>query len=175
MHNESDEYIISRIVVFDDHKAYRILIERHQGGIRNLLSKLTNFNEEITNDLFQEVLIKMYASLKSFKGNSSLSSWVYRITYNVFIDDYNKNKRRKELIDNLDVKSKLSSGENTEKKIDAEILVSYLKPEEKIAIQLSYLEGYTHKEISKILDCPIGTVKSYIKRGKERIKKNLKS
>lgn len=65
---------------------------------------------------------------------------------------------------------------NTEElKLDVERMISILRPEEKIAIQLSYVQGFSHKEISMVLDCPLGTVKSLIKRGKERIARQFKN
>ncbi len=174
MSEATDEFLISRIVVFNDHKSFKILLERYHGPMRNLLMKLTNFDEEMTNDLLQEVGIRIYTGLKSFKGKSSLNSWIYRIAYNVFISEHSKRQRRGNQIEVLSKSVDVTSITQSEQNIDLNILISFLKPEEKLAIQMSYIEGYSHKEIAEILQCPLGTVKSHIKRGKERIRRQLK-
>lgn len=61
--------------------------------------------------------------------------------------------------------------------IDAELdfqqVISILRPEEKVAIQLAYVKGMTHAQVAEVLDCPLGTVKTLINRGKDRIRKYL--
>ena len=177
MSKTSDEYLISKIILYDDHQAFRELIGRHQNDIRNLLLKLVNFNDRDLDDLAQETIIRIYKYLKTFKGQSSFKTWLYTITYRVFIDANKKGKKYRQL-KNEEEKVSLQKKEAYSKidsKIDAEITISCLRPEEKVAIQLSYLQGFSHKEIAEILDCPIGTVKSHINRGKQRIRKFYKA
>jgi len=177
MSEVSDEYLISQIILFDDHKSFEILVGRYQNEIRNLLLKLVNFNTRELDDLSQEVVIRIYKYLKTFKATSSFRTWTYTITYRVFIDAQKKKNKYNQL--KIDSKKILEHSSNIqpklESKMDAEIVISCLRPEEKVAIQLSYLRGLSHKDIAEILDCPIGTVKSHINRGKERIRKLYKS
>lgn len=113
----------------------------------------------------------MYKHLKSFKGECSLSTWCYKVAYRVFLDAQKKKKKQQKLkeIRKNEIKHPLSVGSNIDQILDAEKVISCLRPEEKTAIQLSYIQGFSHKEISLIMDCPIGTVKSHISRGKKRI------
>jgi len=173
----TDEHLIAQIILYDDHKSFEELIGRHQNDIRNLLLKLVNFNNGDVDDLSQEAFIRVYKYLKTFKGDASFKTWIYTITYRVFIDAQKKNnkyyqlKSEKKIINGRPIKVQ----PRMDSKMDAEIIISCLRPEEKVAIQLSYLQGFTHKDIAAILECPIGTVKSHINRGKERIRKLYKT
>ena len=175
MSNQSEEYLISRIILYDDHKAFEQLMKIHQNGLRNMLLKLVDFKQAELDDLTQESFIKIYKNLKSFKGESAFSTWVYQIAYRSFLDSTKKNKRYQTLKDQS--ASQAYQTTNTpaqqDNRMDAERMISCLKPEEKAAIQLSYIQGFSHKDIAQILDCPLGTVKSLIKRGKERIQKKF--
>jgi len=177
MSKDSEEYLISQVILFDDHLAFKELIGRHQSDIRNLLLKLINFNESELDDLTQETIIRIYKYIKTFKGASSFKTWIYKITYRVFIDAQKKRKKYHELKSKKEqVDGKYTNAHpKMDSKMDAEIIIACLRPEEKVAIQLSYLKGFSHKDIAKILDCPIGTVKSHISRGKERIRRVYKS
>lgn len=146
----------------------------HQSGIKNLLLKLLSFNEHELDDLFQETCIKVYRSLKDFRSEASFSTWLYRITYHTFLSNQKKRNTYQSHVQRLSSTSVERPVRSQDFRLDAEKMIAILRPEEKVAIQLSYIEGFTHKDIASILDCPIGTVKTHIKRGKERIAKSFR-
>lgn len=173
MQQKKDADLISRIIVYDDHRAFQQLIERYQKEVRNLLLKLTGFNEQEVDDLAQETFIRVYKYLKTYKANAGFSTWLYRIAYNVYLEAQRKQAKKQ----SVESESALTSNYNPEaqlnSKMDAKTVLKVLKPEEQVAIQLAYIEGMSHADIAKVLDCPLGTVKTHIKRGKERIRKYL--
>ena len=134
----------------------------------SLLIKLTNGDKALADDLSQEVFIRAYKYLKSYKATARFSTWLYRISYNVFID-YTKTIKKTEDIDKLDFIS--DSDVDVGSGIDIQNALKILKENEKVAILLHYDKGYSHTEIAKILDTPLGTVKTNILRAKEKLKK----
>ncbi len=173
MESHEENFLISRVILYDDHKAFEELLKFHHNGIKNLLLKLLNFNEAELDDLFQETSTKIYRHLKKFRGDSAFSTWVYKITYTTFLN-YSKSKKRvKTATEKMEFEVVQKTESKHDAKMDVEKMISILRPEEKLAIQLAYIQGMSHKDIATVLDCPLGTVKSLIKRGKERIAKSF--
>ena len=114
--------------------------------------------------------------MDSFRRESRFSTWLYRIAYNCFLQDRRKNrsyKNRKnsykQTLDNpADTQSNLMS-------LELERAMAFLSDPERTAITFCYFLGLTHQEASGILDCPIGTVKTNILRGKEKLRQRLSS
>lgn len=175
MTRQEEHMLISKVILYDDHKAFEKLLETHQNGIKNLLLKLLNFNNADLDDLFQETCTKIYKSIKQFKGTSSFATWSYRIAYNNFLNAHKRKKRFQTIKEILPKKKSIRTDFQNDMKMDMESMIAILRPQEKAAIQLSYIQGFSHKDIADILDCPIGSVKSLIKRGKERIATNFKN
>jgi len=164
----SDMRLIALVLLNDDHKAFGKLVGKYQSDVRGLLIKLTNGDKALADDLSQEVFIRAYKYLKSYKATARFSTWLYRISYNVFID-YTKTIKKTEDIDKLDFIS--DSDVDVGSGIDIQNALKILKENEKVAILLHYDKGYSHTEIAKILDTPLGTVKTNILRAKEKLKK----
>ncbi len=175
MTKQEEHMLLSKVLLYDDHKAFEQLLKAHQNGIKNLLLKLLDFNDGEVDDLFQETCAKIYKSIKQFKGTSSFATWSYRIAYNNFLNAHKRKKRFQMMKELLPTKKSPRTDYQNDKKMDIERMILILKPKEKVAIQLSYIQGFSHKDIATILDCPIGSVKSLIKRGKERIATNFKN
>ena len=173
MERQEEYNLISKVILYDDHHAFEALMEVHQNGIKNLLLKLLNFNERELDDLFQDTCTKIYRHMKSFKGASSFATWAYRIAYNTFLNAHQRQNRFQTLKDKLTFKKAQHTIAQQDRQMDIEKMIAILRPEEKAAIQLAYIQGFSHKDVAEILDCPVGTVKSYIKRGKERIAKTF--
>jgi RNA polymerase sigma-70 factor (ECF subfamily) len=131
---------------------------------------LTNGDADLINDLSQEVFIKVFRNLKGFKGNAKFSTWLYRISINVYYD-YKKSLRRNSQIENDIAVSEIESVDN---KIDINKALQSLSEKERIVILLNYEQGFSHNEIHKIMKLPLGTVKSLILRGKSKLKKYYK-
>lgn len=172
-----------------DIKSFELLIEGYQKKVFNIAYRIVN-NYEDANDLAQEVFIRVYKSIGSFKEQASFSTWIYRITTNVCMDELRKRKNRnvvsldEELkIDDGEIKRQVESNEPTPeetveknelKKIVNEA-ISSLAEEHRIAIVLRDIQGFSYEEIAKFTNCPEGTVKSRINRARRSLKEILKS
>jgi RNA polymerase sigma-70 factor, ECF subfamily len=163
----NDISLIGKIVLYNDHKAFGSLIDKYQSEVRGIVFKMTNGDKALADDLSQEVFIRVYKHLKSFKATAKFSTWLYRITINVLYD-YQKSKKYKNL---PAIEKILNETESIENRIDINNALKILSDHEKIAIILYYEKGFSHREIKKIMNLPIGTVKTNILRGKVKLKK----
>lgn len=164
----SDMNLIAMVILNNDHKAYGKLVTKYQSDVRSLLKKLTNGDKALADDLAQDVFIRAYKYLKSYKATANFSTWLYRISYNVFIDNC---KSKKQTFDIEDYDFIPEVNEDVSSTIDLQNALKVLKQNEKIIILLHYEKGFSHSEIARILKMPLGTVKTNILRAKEKLKK----
>ncbi len=164
----SDLSLITLVVINNDHKAYGKLVTKYQSEVRGLLIKLTNGNKALADDLAQEVFIRAYKYLKTYKAAATFSTWLYRIAYNVFIDNLNSS-RHSESLENYDHSD--DNIKDIDTIIDIQNALKILNNNEKISILLHYEKDYSHSEIAKIMEMPLGTVKTNILKAKEKLQK----
>jgi len=162
----SDLGLISLVVINDDHKAYGKLVTKYQSEVRGLLIKLTNGDTFLADDLAQEVFIRAYKYLRTFRATASFSTWLYRIAYNVFMDSC-KSSRKSESIENYDFPDE--GEKDIDAKIDIQNALQVLNKNEKTIVILHYEKGFSHSQIAKIMNIPLGTVKTNIFRAKEKL------
>jgi len=166
--NLSDKSLIVLVLLNDDHKAYEKIVLKYQSDVRGLFVKLTNGDKALADDLAQDTFIRAYKYLKTYKATASFSTWLYRISYNVFID-HTKSIKKTDDIDGYDCISEDDKDVGSE--IDMQNAMKVLNENEKAAILLHYDKGYSHNEIASIMQIPLGTVKTHILRAKEKLKK----
>lgn len=177
----NEKEIIKEILNGDIEK-FSYFIKECENEIYNLCYSIVR-NKDDALDLTQEAFFLAYKNLKNFKGNSSFSTWIYRIAYNLSI---NFLKRKGQIIsisekdDNEiefqieDVKS--SVWEEIEKEERIKIVndcLNKLKEFDRLIIELREVNNLTYEEMSQILSLPIGTIKSRLFRARERLKKEI--
>lgn len=167
-HDETD--LIRRIVLYDDHRAFGSLVDHYQEEVRNLFFKMTNCDRTLTDDLSQEVFIRVYKHIKRFREQSKFSTWLYRIAVNVLYDHRKQLKQPQEITTDVST----NETETLQNKIDINNALKILNVRERTAIILHYEKGFPHSEITKIMKLPLGTVKTHILRGKEKLKEYFK-
>ena len=170
MNNKAEDLLwIAQVVVRDDRRAFDRLVCKYQSPLRRFLLNLTLGDSALSDDLAQETFIKAYLNIRSFQGVSAFSTWLYRIAYNIYYDSVRSNKRYEDLNEPEIDKKKSVSIEFSAEKSDIYTALQLLRKEEKAAILLCYMEEMTHKEIAGIMKLPLGTVKTHILKGKEKI------
>jgi RNA polymerase sigma-70 factor (ECF subfamily) len=168
----TDEELVNH-VQNGDKEAFSRLIDRYQGKVFRTVVSLVGSHPD-AEDLTQEVFLRAYKSIKSFRLQSSFSTWLYRISANMS-KNFNIRRRVVSFI-TLDWKlgTILSVGdENKEVQETADSLLQCLqKIDEKYrqVLVLKEIEGIDYKEISKIMGLEIGTVKSRLSRAKEKLR-----
>ena len=170
-----------------DRDAFNILVQTYQRQVINLAYGMLSNTEDAT-DAAQEVFIKVYRNIDRFEGKSSLSTWIYRITSNVCKDFLRKRTRTIQSVsiyesseddDDRPMEIKDSSPtpqehmEITETQREVRKALDELPEEYKSVIVMYDLEGLSYDEISNVLQCPVGTIKSRLNRARKALKKNL--
>ena len=182
-HEVTDAQLIARCIVGDDRHAFAELVKRHQSGVRACLRKLTAGNHALADDLAQDTFVLAWRNLKSFRQEARFSTWLYRIATNCWLAQ--ARKRREELLGDRDAEL----GEDAEEapgsahaadparastmKIDLERAMARLSDAERAAIVQCYHNDLSHEEAAYVLGCPVGTVKTHILRGKQKLKAAL--
>ncbi|MFC0179462.1 RNA polymerase sigma factor RpoE [Thorsellia kenyensis] len=176
----TDQMLVEK-VQSGDQQAFNLLVIRYQSKIANVVAKFVPPSD--IGDVAQEVFIKAYRSLHSFRGDSAFYTWLYRVAVNVAKNHLTAQSRT---IDSMDIDSDdasfLESNEhmhaidNPENIIISEQLhkvvfaaIESLPDDLKIAIVLRELEGLSYDEIAEKMNCPVGTVRSRIFRAREHI------
>ncbi len=171
MTNLEDVVLIGKVLVLGDKRSFDQLVLRHQSPVRRFLLHLTNGDEALADDLAQETFIKAYLHLHNFKGISKFSTWLYRISYNLFYDYQRSNKEYlneelEEAAFNIEVKPDT----NKELSNDLELALSTLKAEERAVMLLFYMEELSVDAISNVMLLPANTVKSHLHRSRNKMK-----
>jgi len=174
--SKSDDLLwVTRVTLLGDKSAFDQLTRKYQSSIRRFFLNLTMGDSPLSDDLAQETFIKAYLNLNSFQGLSGFSTWLYRIAYNVHYDHVRARKITSDINESeINQMHQLNNSFSAEK-MDIHQALQILRREEKTAILLFYMEDRTHKEIAKIMRCPLGTVKTYILKGKEKLGTHLKN
>ena len=169
----SDISLVTQVAVFRNKKAFDQLVRKYQSPVRRFFLNQTLGDSQLSDDLAQETFIKAYVNITKFRGMSSFSTWLMRIAYNVFYDDV-RSRRQTDAIDtSMAVRQKSAPGDNN-LKMDIYAALALLKPDERTCITLQLIEGYPIDQISKITGIPDNTVKSHLRRGKEKMANYLK-
>jgi RNA polymerase sigma-70 factor, ECF subfamily len=171
MDNAGDLLLVSQVVLFNQKKSFDKLVKKYQSQIRRFFLNMTLGDKELSDDLSQETFIKAYLNIASFKGAARFSTWLFRIAYNVFYDHTRSKKMSKFVNEDIGelFNSNADNSRNLNLGMDIKEALKILRYEERTAIVLSYMEEHSHKRIALIMKCPVGTVKTHILRGKEKL------
>lgn len=155
-----------------DRAALEILLRRHYDLIHAVCRRITGTSVD-ADDAAQETLVKIVRSLDRFDGRSAFSTWAYRIATNTALDELRRRRRRPhlELVEDRPV-----SEPGIEMLGDAlaiDTALGELADEQRVPIVLRDVVGMDYAEIAAVLDLPVGTVKSRIARGRERLSAHL--
>lgn len=163
-----DNILIARIISNGDQYAFAILVKKHQGAIRQFLRRLTAGEQATADDIAQEAFLKIYQKIDTFLGQSSFSTWAHKVAYNCFLK-YKQKVYHQYEIDGFDFSILEAEIEDIEKDLIIERLMNCLDIAERTCVTLSVSAGMSHQEISTITKFPLGTVKSHINRGKQKL------
>ena len=184
---EIDRQLVAR-AQRGDKRAFELLVEKYQRKLARLLSRFIRDPAEVE-DVTQEAFIKAYRALPGFRGDSAFYTWLYRIGINtaknylmamgrraptsteVEADEAEGFEEGEQLRDINTPESVLLSNEIAE---TVNSTIEKLPEELRTAIQLREIEGMSYEEIAKVMDCPIGTVRSRIFRAREAIAEQLR-
>ena len=178
--NKSIDLSLVKRVKAGDYQAYDLLVLKYQSRLISTAFKYVK-DTQIAEDITQESLIKSFKSINSFREDSSFYTWVYRITVNTAKNFLISKKRKDELLQtdlseegSIDIET--VNTDSPDEIFDASELqgiithiINQLEEETKTALTLREFEGLSYEQIAEVVNCPVGTVRSRIFRGREVI------
>jgi RNA polymerase sigma-70 factor, ECF subfamily len=182
-----EELVLVKRARQGDLSAYDELVRRYQERIYATVYHMTA-NHEDANDLAQEAFIKGFQALKSFKGGSSFYTWVYRIAVNKTINFLKQRKNKTQLsLDDLDFNAEhdpdlvaLISDKTPRREVNLaelqeklNVAMQKLSEPHRLVVTLHDVQGLSHEEIAKIMDCNIGTVRSRLFYARQQLQAYL--
>ena len=179
----NEELLISRAAK-GDAAAFNELLGLHEKKMYAVCLRMCG-NHEDAQDCLQEAMLRVYRAISGFKGQSSFSTWLYRVTMNTCLDELRrrKNKQTTSLDGLLDAGWSPSDDLDTpehhaiasEKRREIQKTISELPEDMRSAVVLRDIHGFSYDEISGILGANVGTIKSRISRGREKLREKFLS
>lgn len=178
IHSLTDEALVEAIVKTNDTMLFEVLYDRYSRMVYNKCYGFANGIDE-AKDLTQDVFLRVFVKLASFKGKSKFSTWLYAFTYNHCVNYVTRNTAKK--FEKKSISSDLIDIENIGEEIDStrdfenmrveqlKIVMELISPDEKMIILLKYQDNLSIKEISEALEIGESAVKMRLKRSKEKL------
>jgi RNA polymerase sigma-70 factor (ECF subfamily) len=153
-----------------DRDAFAELVRRRQSGIRNLMKRCCN-DSTLADDLAQQVFLQVWQKIHTLKQAGAFGAWLKRLAVSVWLQYLRKKDalRDAEALADLDY----LHHESTSMGMDLDQALASLSNPVRLCIVLSYHEGLSHREIAELTALPLGTVKSHINRGTQRLQQLL--
>ena len=176
VHNLSDEDLVEAIVKTNNTMLFEVLYDRFSMMVYNKCYGFANGEDE-AKDLTQDVFLRVFVKLASFKGNSKFSTWLYAFTYNHCVNYVTRNTAKK--IEKQSISSDYI--ENIGEEVDSALefqnmkveqlkkVMELISPDEKMILLLKYQDNLSIKELSEALDLGESAVKMRLKRAKEKL------
>jgi RNA polymerase sigma-70 factor (ECF subfamily) len=153
-----------------DRHAFEELVRRRQSGIRNLMRRCCN-DSTLADDLAQQVFLQVWQKIHTLKQAAAFGGWLKRLAVSVWL----QHLRKKDALTDAEAltDSDTLQHESTSMSLDLDQALASLSSTVRLCIVLSYHEGLSHREIAEVTAIPLGTVKSHISRGTDRLQQIL--
>ena len=159
-----------------DVDAFEILYKEHSGRIFALCLRLKGGDTADATDLMQDVFIKAWRRLGTFRGDSAFYSWLHRLAVNTMLENARGEGRRSARVLTMDDTSRLAGAARSsgvESRLELEEAIASLPKGARIAFVLHDVEGYQHQEIAAQLSVTVGTVKAQVHRARRLLREKL--
>jgi RNA polymerase sigma-70 factor (ECF subfamily) len=159
-----------------DVDAFELLYRKHAGRIYALCLRLKAGDSTDASELMQDVFIRAWRRLETFRGDSAFSSWLHRLAVNTMLESARSDNRRIARVLPMDDTSRLAGAARSsgiDLKMDMEDAIASLPKGARIAFVLHDVEGYKHHEIAEQLSVTVGTVKAQLHRARRLLRERL--
>lgn len=154
-------------------RAFNTLVDRHQQALRNFLRRLAN--REDADDIAQETFLAVWIQAGSYKGEGSIRSWMFSIAWRKIKDVHRSRFRlwRRQAVYQATMAETETRPVIAEDAIALEQALARLPVDQRAALVMCTGFSFTHEEAALALGLPLGTVKSHVLRGRERLRSQL--
>ena len=166
------EATVVALAMNGDDAAFAELVRRRQSGLRNLLRRLSR-DPALADDLAQVVFLKAWRALPRLRSVSAFGAWLRRLAVNVWLEHVRAAAPPAISLDEGELPPAMGISASAGAQVDLDRALARLAPDERLCVVLAYAEGMSHSEITAATGLPLGTVKSHIKRGSERLRSLL--
>ena len=179
VHNFTDEELVFKIVATNNSQLFALLYDRYSKVVYNKCYGFSK-NKQEAEDLTHDVFIRLFIKLKTFKGNSKFSTWLYSFTYNFCVNYVQRNAHKKKekntiITDNIkenDISEEIDDTQLFELKAEKlEKILEIIDPAEKVILLMKYQDDMSIKEIQEVIGIGESAVKMRVKRAKEKVLK----
>lgn len=188
---EGDEILETATQRYTESEKYKVFDKEfmpHIDSMYNFGFRLT-MDEDDANDLVQDTYLKAFRFINSFEQGTNAKAWLFRILKNSFINDYRKKSKEPSKVDYQEIETTYNSSEDAEVEHTSDLRydavqdmigdevangLNSLPVDFRTVIILCDIEGFTYEEMAKILDIPIGTVRSRLHRARNLLKDKLR-
>ena len=153
-----------------DVAAFGAMVRQQQSSVRGLQRRLTRGNHALADDLAQDTFLEAHRKIAQFQGHGSFTGWLYAIAWSRFLME--NRKRKLEPLDDMD--ERVAPESDPAIKLDLEKAMAMLRAPERSALTLCFALGMPHEEAATVMGVPLGTLKSHVARGREKLKILLK-
>ena len=158
-----------------DRSAFGELVRRHGSAVRGLLRRM-GAEPSLADDVAQDAFLAAYERIAEFRGEGAFAGWVKRIAARLYI----KRCKRQGRLAALDAEEEEAAGSSSTgdevsaaRRLDLEDALATLSPPERLCVSLCCGAGFSHAEAAEALKSPLGTVKSHVRRGLDKLKAQL--
>lgn len=163
---------MARVLAQRDTSAFAVLVTRHEASVRAFLRQLCRMRAHEAEDLAQETFIKAFSRLAQCRGAERLGSWLKGIAYREFLMWQRGDRRYGQALAAYGAEAE-SYSDPDPGVMDLDRLLAPLENTERQAIVLNHGAGLSHREVAAAMGLPVGTVKSLIQRGKQKVRRQL--
>lgn len=166
---QAAESTVVALAMSGDVAAFTELVRRRQSWLRNLLRRLAR-DPTLADDLAQQVLLQAWRSLPRLKSVAAFGAWLRRLALNAWLAEVRAAQPPAVPMAAEELASAVAVAPAAGVELDLDRALARLAPDVRLCIVLAYSEGMSHGEISAVTGLPLGTVKSHVRRGAERLR-----
>lgn len=172
----ASEPMVVALAMRGDPAAFDEIVRRRQSWLRNLLRRLCR-DPSLADDLAQQTLLQAWRTLGGLKAPGAFTAWLRRLAINTWLQHLRGTAAHSSTLESaaVEISGDLASPATLGLQLDLDRALARLRPEVRLCVVLAYHEKLSHSEISAAAGCPLGTVKSHIRRGAEQLRSLLEA
>jgi len=164
---------LASLAAMGERAAFSELARRHGGAVRALLRRLGADNA-LADDMAQDAFLIAYQQIADFRGEGAFAAWVRRIAARLYLKRRRRDARVDLTAETPEPQGGLSDAETGPiGRMDLDQALACLTPAERLCVSLCHGAGFSHAELAEALNAPLGTVKSHVKRGLDKLRVRL--